>query len=324
LGERSHDPVLELVAIRKRYARVSALEGLDLRLDRGQVYGFLGRNGAGKSTTLRLVMGITRPDQGTIKLFGSAVRPSDIAPRRRIGYVAQEQHFYAWMTPERLGAFVAAFYPSWDSAHYAALTRQFGVPPRKIGTFSGGTKVKLALALALAHRPELLVLDEPTAGLDAVVRREFIEIVRELGASGQHSTLFSSHLIGEVEELSQQVGIIEGGVMRYQGPLRDLAARVRSLHLPLEALEPFQGAGRSQAEGVRTLLDALPIRLLRLFERGSHIELTLWSDVPDAFHALQARLPSASFKAMSLEDNFVALVRTDAEPWPAPPAQEPR
>jgi len=303
----SNHPVLELRELHKAYGNVPALNGLELRLDRGQVYGFLGRNGAGKSTALRAVMGITRPDRGVVALFGSAVKAGDVRARQRIGYVAQEQNFYDWMTPAMLGAFVGAFYPSWDQARYENLLLRFEVPPRKIRTFSGGMKVKQALALALAHRPELLVLDEPTAGLDAVVRREFVEILRELAALGEHTTLFSSHLIDEVELVASRVGIVEQGAMRFEGSLPELAARVRVVSIPPP--EEALSSAHSVPDPAGVLAE-LPLRVLTRRETAVELELTLWADEPWAFSALGQRIPDARFRQPPLEDIFIALVRT--------------
>jgi ABC-2 type transport system ATP-binding protein len=302
----AESPVLELRNLHKSYGSVPALRGLELRLQRGQVYGFLGRNGAGKSTTLRIIMGITRQERGDVALFGHAVKPNDVRPRQRIGYVAQEQTFYDWMTPDGLGRFVSAFYPTWDRARYTDLLRRFDLPARKIATFSGGMKVKQALALALAHRPELLVLDEPTAGLDAVVRREFIEILRELTAGGEHTTLFSSHLIDEVELVATRVGIVEEGRMRYEGSLPELAARVRVLSLPHEAEAASDTAPLSAALAV---LSALPVRVLSQATRPRERQLTLWADDPATFLVVQEHLPEARFRQPPLEDIFIALVR---------------
>jgi ABC-type multidrug transport system ATPase subunit len=304
-------PVLELVGLHKSYGRVSALSGLDLRLERGSVYACLGRNGAGKSTTLRIVMGITRPDLGEVRLFGAPARASDVQPRQRIGYVAQEQHFYDWMKPEQLGRFVGAFYPTWQSSYFALLVRKLDIPPRKIRTFSGGTKVKLALALALAHKPELLVLDEPTAGLDPVARREFLELVRELTTSGEHATLFSSHLVDEVERISTRVGIIEAGRMRYEGALDELAARAALLLLPSDTSHELRYAfpAATARESVTRALGELPVRVLSVNPIEDRLELCLWANAPAVLSAVQQKY-RAERKAMTLEDVFVALVRT--------------
>lgn len=222
------ETVLEINGLSKSYGKVQALESLDLRVNRGEVYGFLGRNGAGKSTTIRILVGITKPTAGSFRLFGQP--GGQIAQRQRIGYVAQEQNFYGWMTPASIGRFVRGFYPRWNDDTYRSMITNMDLPiDRKIRTFSGGMKVKLALALALAHDPELLVLDEPTAGLDPVARREFLEMVRDQAESSGRTTFFSTHLIDEIELAAHRVGIVNEGRTRYEGSISGLAARVRLL-----------------------------------------------------------------------------------------------
>ncbi|MEY2933590.1 MAG: hypothetical protein RL033_4339, partial [Pseudomonadota bacterium] len=265
----STDSVLSLRGITKSYGTTQVLRGVDLELGRGEVYAFLGRNGAGKSSTLRTVMGITRPDAGELRLFGELVAPGDTRQRQRIGYVAQEQHFYDWMTPQSLGDFVGAFYPTWRGSEYERLLRVLDVPPRKVRALSGGTKVKLALALALAHDPQLLIFDEPTAGLDPVARREFVEIVRELATAGRRTLLFSSHLIDEVERISTRVGILEQGQVRFQGSLAELQERSRRLHVPVTSTEEL-----AQLHG---LLGELRLQVLARHQGEGALELTLWS-----------------------------------------------
>ena len=147
-----------------------------------------------------------------------------------IGYVAQEQNFYGWMTAETIGRFVSAFYPRWEDAEFRRLLGVLEIPrAQKLRTFSQGNSTKLALALALAHRPPLLVLDEPTAGMDAVTRREFMEIVRDQAERARRTTLFSSHLIDEVEVAADRIGIIEDGRMLYEGSKDALRASVHRL-----------------------------------------------------------------------------------------------
>ncbi|MEO8178060.1 MAG: ABC transporter ATP-binding protein [Deltaproteobacteria bacterium] len=297
----SRGPVLALRGVEKSYGTVPVLRGVELELDRGDVYAFLGRNGAGKSTTLRVVMGITRQDAGELWLFGERVAPGDIRPRRRIGYVAQEQHFYGWMTPESLGDFVGAFYPTWKRPEYERLLRSLDVPSRKVSTLSGGTRVKLALALALAHDPELLIFDEPTAGLDPVARHEFVEIVRDLAADGRRTLLFSSHLIDEVERISTRVGILEQGQLRYQGELGELQERSRLLRLPAPDAELVE---------LQRQLARLELQVLAQHQAKGELELTLWSVQPAKLAALAELLPTARFELLSLEEAFVALVRS--------------
>ena len=240
---------LTLRGIHKSYGELKVLKGLDLDVEQGTVYGFLGRNGAGKSTALRTIMGITYADAGEIELLGKRVASDDPKARQQVGYVAQEQHFYDWMTSEAIGRFVAGFYPTWDSAEYKRLIKLLEIPTRrKIRGFSGGNHAKLALALALATRPRLLLLDEPTAGMDAVARREFIDIVRDQARTDQRTTLFSSHLIDEVERAADQVGVMDRGKMRFEGTLDDLRSRVRRY--------VYQAAGlqSTQADLLRALL----------------------------------------------------------------------
>ncbi len=290
-------PVLAVRGLAKRYGRqVAALTGLDLTVGAGEVYGFLGRNGAGKSTTIRILMGITKADAGEVRLFGEQARGTPVHLRQRIGYVAQEHNFYDWMTAGRLAKFVSRFYPTWDDATFLHLASSQQVPlDRKVGTFSGGMKAKLALSLALGHRPALLILDEPTAGLDPVARREFLERVREDAERTGRTTFFSTHLIDEVELVADRVGIVDGGRTRYEGSVDALAARVR-LHkgAPAEASPPPCPAG------VRLISD-------RTFrgERRWVFEAT----EPEAFAGLEALL-GARLERLPLEEIFIEMVRS--------------
>ena len=230
---RSFVPALTLTQISKSYSDVTALAGLDMQVEEGEVYGFLGRNGAGKSTALQVIMGVTRADAGDIDIFDQPMKGDNPTLRQQLGYVAQEQHFYEWMTPDRLGAFVGGFYPTWDDAEFKRLLQLLEVPRRRrVQGFSGGMRAKLALALALAHRPRLLLLDEPTAGMDAVARREFITIVRDEAVRSKRTTLFSSHLIDEVEQAADKVGIVDAGRMHYEGSLDLLRTSVTRYDLP--------------------------------------------------------------------------------------------
>ncbi|QRN94546.1 ABC transporter ATP-binding protein [Archangium violaceum] len=233
--------LLRTHGLTRSFDQFKAVDGVDLELRRGEVYGFLGRNGAGKTTTLRMLMGILRPDRGEIELMGQRVRRVRAAQKQRLGYVSQEQVFYPWMTALELGRFVSGFYPDWDDAAFRRLLRVLDVPEdRKAAQLSGGTRMKLGLALALAHRPPLLILDEPTAGLDPVARREFLDILREQVRREGQTALFSSHLVGELEEVAHRIGILHEGRLRYQGSLDTLRQSVRRvvLEAPPEQLPP--------------------------------------------------------------------------------------
>ena len=279
----------------KNYSKVQALCGLDLNVKQGEVYGFLGRNGAGKSTAIRIAMGISNPTAGTVLVFGETMTAGAVNARRRIGYVAQEQTFYGWMTATTIGQFVSGFYPTWQCQEYSRLLTQLELPlNRKIRTFSGGMKAKLALALALAHKPELLILDEPTAGLDAVARREFIEMVREQAEQTNRTTFFSSHLIDEVEAAADRVGIIEAGRAIYEGDLDTLSARVRKATGPV-------------GSDVPEILLRDEYRMLQNRTRRDLREIVIQASATDGFDGLS--LPDRwQLQRMSLEDIFVSMV----------------
>jgi ABC-2 type transport system ATP-binding protein len=220
--------VLRALGLRRNFGKVTAVDGLDLTVRAGEIYGFLGVNGAGKTTAIRLFMGILKADGGTLELLGEATRRTSIRQKQSIGYVSQEQTFYPWMTCRMLGRFVGGLYPSWDAAEFERLLGVLDLPPdRKASQLSGGMRVKLALALALAPRPPLLILDEPTSGLDPLARREFLDIIQRETREHGRTTFFSSHIIGEIERVADRVGIVHRGRMRFEGSLAELKASVR-------------------------------------------------------------------------------------------------
>lgn len=265
-----------------RFGLVNALDGLSLAVRQGEVYGFLGRNGAGKTTTLRLLMGILRPHGGSIELLGSRVTRVPVALKRRIGYVSQEPTFYPWMNAKQLGGFVGSFYPAWDAAEYLRLLRMLDVPPdRRAAELSGGTRSKLGLALALAPRPDLLLLDEPTAGLDPVARAEFNDQLILLHRERGTTVFFSSHLVGEVEKLADRVGIVQAGRTRFEGSVVDLQDSVRRMAL---------------AD------DAVPADFERLRGNIYRANPARWEE---------AAASGISAEKLSLEDIFLAFARTD-------------
>ncbi|MDG2125356.1 MAG: ABC transporter ATP-binding protein [Verrucomicrobiales bacterium] len=229
---------LRTSGLRREFGRFAAVDGLDLNVREGEIYGFLGVNGAGKTTTIRMLMGITAPDGGEIELMGTRSARTTRKQKQRIGYVSQEPVFYPWMTALALGRFVGGLYPTWDKKEFVRLLEVLEVPPkRRVSALSGGMKVKLGLALALAPRPPLLVLDEPTAGLDPVARREFLEIITHQAREYGRTTFFSTHLLDEVERAADTVGIIHQGRMRYEGRLEVLRERVRRVRLRAGTVE---------------------------------------------------------------------------------------
>ena len=292
--------VLSLQSVGKSFGSLKVLNGLSLSVRRGEVYGFLGRNGAGKSTAIRMIMGITRADAGVIEVFGQSVSKGLIATRQRIGYVAQDQNMYPWMSPNVIGRFVRGFYPRWDEARYRQLLNDFSLPPkRRIGAFSGGMKAKLALTLALATRPELLILDEPTAGMDPVARREFLDLVREQTAHDDATTFFSTHLIDEIEAVADRIGIVEAGQTLYEGELDPLRNSITSWSIDAQDYSPGSLPGEFATQRTRVLYEG---------ERRGRKVITL--QFMEETLATREIILNQGWRhdAMSLEDVFIAIV----------------
>jgi ABC-2 type transport system ATP-binding protein len=309
------DPI-EVRGLAKRYGAVEALRGVDLTVAAGDVYGFLGRNGAGKSTTIRILMGITRPSSGSVRMFGEGAGGDLVRWRQRIGYVAQEQTFYGWMTPRTIGGFVRGFYPSWDDGEYGRLVRALDLPhDRRIRTFSGGMKAKLALALALAHRPPLLVLDEPTAGLDPVARREFLEMVRDESEKSGRTTFFSSHLVDEIELVAERVAILDAGRTRYEGDVRALVDRVRLVRVSGSRSPTERGDAQAaeDAASIDARLAEAGLTPLHDETREGERRIVVEADDPSRFDALAG----VTVEKIPLEEIFIAMVRHRAGAEPA-------
>ena len=220
--------ILQTTDLCHSFGKIKAVDHLNLRITEGEIYGFLGLNGAGKTTTIQMILGVLGVDFGTIELFGEVNKRTTVKQKQQIGFVSQEQNIYPWMTAEVAGKFVKGLYPNWDQEEYVRLLEVFEIPSKqKFSTFSGGMKMKLAFALAVAPRPKILILDEPTAGMDPVARREFLQIIKRQSKKSGCTVFFSSHLLDEVEFIADTVGIIHKGKMKFEGNLDLLQQRVR-------------------------------------------------------------------------------------------------
>lgn len=227
------EPVIRLDNVSKRFGSEIALDGVSLEVPPGVVFALLGENGAGKTTAIRIMLGLIDANRGTAEVLGlpSATRGLEI--RRQVGYVAEQPTLYDWMTVAEIGWFAAGFYPDGYLSRYRQLAERFGLPlRRKIKALSRGMRAKVSLSLALAHDPELLVLDEPTSGLDALVRREFLESMVDRAAGGK-TVFLSSHQIGEVERVADVVAILREGELMLVERLDDLKGQIRELTVTL-------------------------------------------------------------------------------------------
>jgi len=194
--------------VTKRFGKHKALDDVSLKVPRGVVFAMLGENGAGKTTAIKLLLGLASPDEGRTEVLGLSSRNSGPEIRRQIGYVSERPALYEWMTAAEIGWFTAGFYSDGFEQRYLQQLEKYTVPyQRKISQMSKGMRAKVPLSLALAHQPQLLILDEPTSGLDTLVRREFLESMVDIAAEGR-TVLLSSHLIGEVERVADIVAIM--------------------------------------------------------------------------------------------------------------------
>jgi ABC-2 type transport system ATP-binding protein len=244
------EPVIRLQNVTKRYGSQTALDHVSLEVPPGVVCALLGENGAGKTTAIRLLLGLTDPDEGQATVLGIDSTRHGREVRGRVGYVPERPTLYEWMTVSEIGWFTAGFYGSGFFERYLHLAADYQLPlKRKIKGLSKGMRAKVSLALALAHEPELLILDEPTSGLDTLVRREFLEGMVDIAAAGR-TVLLSSHQIGEVERVADIVAILRAGRLLLVERLENLKDQIRELNVTLAEnahdLPPLAGQILSQ------------------------------------------------------------------------------
>src|SRR5262245_1254098 len=221
---------IEIHKVSKIYPGKKALDRLSLSVPKGAIFALLGDNGAGKSTTIRILNGLTPPDGGWARVLGHDAWDDAWRLRQRIGYVPERPKFYDWMTVSEIGWFTSGFQRKGFLNRYLDLAEEFLLEPRaRLSTLSKGQYAKVGLALALAIDPELLILDEPTSGLDLLVRREFLSSMVELAGEGR-TILISSHQVAEIERIASHVAFLARGRVLLSAPmeqLRDLVVRVR-------------------------------------------------------------------------------------------------
>jgi len=208
--------VIETDGLVKRFGLRIVLDGVTLRVPHGQVIGLLGLNGSGKSTLIKCLLGLLRADAGRAALLGTDSWHLAAREKSLIGYVPQESMLYPWLTVRQTVAYVSSFYPGWDRAWGEELIRRWDLPlGHRVGPLSVGQKQKLALVLALGHRPEVLILDEPVASLDPVARRWFLETVLETVADGVGTVLFSTHITSDLERIASHVALLRDGRLEF-------------------------------------------------------------------------------------------------------------
>jgi ABC-2 type transport system ATP-binding protein len=292
-------PAIVIESFTKRYGAHVAVDDLSLEVPRGSIFGLLGQNGAGKSTTIRTLLNLLQPTSGRLRVLGLDSVTGSLALRRRVGYLPEAPAYYPWMTVEEIVRFNAAFYPTWDRSLVDALLKRLGLPlNRRIKALSRGMQAKVGLVLALGPRPEVLILDDPTSGLDPVVRREFLEAMIANIQSEGGTVLFSTHLLHEMERVADEVAILHEGKLRVRSSLESLKAATKKLR----AIYPER------------IPDAFSLDGLLRVERNHHqalLTVTRFDEsMPEKLRAGGAE--SVEVIDLSLEEIFVETVKGGA------------
>jgi ABC-2 type transport system ATP-binding protein len=280
----------------KYYNGRRVVDTLNLRVPRGTVYGLLGRNGAGKSTAIKMLLGMVRPDYGRAELLGESIDRLSNVTRARIAYLAEGHPIYGWMTVGEAIHFTRAFYPLWNQPLVDQIIDHFELPRRqKIRRLSRGQRAQVCLALAIAPDPELLILDDPTLGLDTVVRRDFLESLIQIIQRQGRTILFSSHILGDVERVADRIGVLVDGVLRVDCRTEQFRDAVRKIVLEFRGPPP----------------DALPISgVVNSWVTGNQLELVLVGYDDQQRAAIEALEPlSVEMMELNLEDAFIEYTR---------------
>jgi len=286
---------------------VVAVSGLDLQVPRGAVYGLIGRNGAGKTTTIRLLLGLLRPDQGATRILGHDLWVAPRSVRARVACVSQAQALPGWMSLAELTRYASHFYEGWESIQVRDLARHWSLAwNQPVGTMSGGEQRRVAILMALAPRPAVLILDEPTVGLDPIARREVLDaLVSRMGPGGDCTILLSTQIISDLERIVEYVGIMDRGRMMTTARLEHLQQTIRRVQVIFPDLSPppdfaVPGAIRSQVTGpvVTAVAQVANDEQLDPVRRMPGVRVQLFS--------------------LGLEDIFIELFGHGERPEPAP------
>ncbi|MES2125961.1 MAG: ABC transporter ATP-binding protein [Pseudomonadota bacterium] len=286
-------PIVQVNAISKSFGAQQVLQQLDWSIRPGQVIGLLGRNGAGKSTLIECMLGLRETDGGSVALWEQGVGDLSDAVRARIGYAPQKSDMFEWLTPTQLLDYFKALYPRWNTAKVEALLARWGFDAqacdKQISRLSGGEKQRLSIIRALAHDPQLLILDEPVSALDPIGRRDFLRELVETVIERDTTVVFSTHILSDLERVAFDLAFLKGGKIALAGAMDELLERAR------------------RVSGPGALLDACALDG-ELARRRSGQEVSVITQGDSAqLDALAAREPALRVEPVSLEDLFIAV-----------------
>ncbi|QDU82274.1 putative ABC transporter ATP-binding protein YxlF [Polystyrenella longa] len=301
------ETVLQVNQLCKSYGKEQVLQNLSFNIEQGQIVALLGRNGAGKTTTIRALMGLIEPNSGDINLLGFSPQAQPIEIRKRIGYLAEDQKMYGWMTVIETIQFVSAFFENWDHNRVRTLLQQFELPPgARVKTLSKGQNIRLGLLLALAHHPQMVILDDPVLGLDPIMRKEFNrDLITHLQAENC-TVLYSSHLLYEVEPIADVVMILNEGRILRQAATEELKEDVKRLIF---------------SKGTAPL-GSQKMRVIDVEQRAKHLALIV-ENFQEVKAELDKRRISYEVQDLNLDEIFEAYVSGRSElPYNQPDAVE--
>jgi ABC-2 type transport system ATP-binding protein len=285
--------IVQTRQLTKYYHKTLALDHLDLQVPKGCIYGLLGRNGSGKTTAIKLLLGLLHPTSGSAEVLGYSSEDLPPEVRPRIGYITEGHHLDRWMSIGSLEQFQEAFYPDrWDSRFFSDMLEYFELSKRrKIKSLSNGQRAQVNLALTLAPNPELLIMDDPTLGLDTAIRRQFLEGMVHMIQKQGRTILFSSHILSDVERVADRVAVMDKGVLRADCTLEQFRGQIRKY------VFEFSRAGGS--------VETLP-GLIHYRQDENLIEATVvkTSD-EEVLHWARQQNSSARLVPMNIEDQFI-------------------
>ncbi|HCE44084.1 MAG TPA: ABC transporter ATP-binding protein [Lentisphaeria bacterium] len=292
-----NDFAISTTALKKKYGwKKEAVKGIDLQVPKGSVYVFLGRNGAGKTTTIKMLMGLLARDSGKTEVLGFDSEKDPVSVRSRVGFVAENQKMYDWMTIGELIWFNKSFYQTWDDKLVDSLLSRFKLTKDlKLKNLSRGMYAQVALILALCQDPELVILDDPISGLDPVVRREFMESIIEILHEKERTIFFSTHIVNEVEKLADHVGIMHEGNLLVSMPVEELKNNVKKIRMIFDDKIPddiaVAGLLKKESSGHEVSV------IVKDFKKE------ILKDIADRY-----KPKTSEIQTLTIEDIFVAMV----------------
>jgi len=291
------DLAIRTKGLKKTYAHgKEAVKGIDLEVAKGSVYVFLGRNGAGKTTTIRMLLGLLEKSSGTVEILGLDPEKNPELIKSKVGYVSENQKMYDWMTVDETLWFSKSFYKNWDGKLADELLSRFSLPRNPtLKELSRGMYAQVALIIAMCHHPELLILDDPTSGLDSIVRREFMESIAGALAVEERTVFFSTHIVNEVEKLADHVGIMHEGNLLVSTPVEELKDNVKRIRMIFDDTVPE---------------DLSVSGLLKKESSGHEVSVIVKDFKKELMDEISNRYKpkTSEVQTLTLEDIFIAMV----------------